>query len=46
MRDAGYIAAGYLLTGAVVATYATSVRLRLRRALARLRQAAPQGGER
>jgi hypothetical protein len=46
MRDAGYIAAGYLLTGAVVATYGISVRLRLRRALARLRQASPDRGER
>jgi hypothetical protein len=35
MRDAGYVIAGYLVTGGVVAAYAASVRLRLRRALRR-----------
>lgn len=31
MRDAGYIAAGYLVTAAAVATYAWSIRTRMRR---------------
>jgi hypothetical protein len=46
MRDAGYIAAGYLLTGTVVATYAGWLRLRLRRARQRIEQAFPDGGGR
>lgn len=44
MRDAGYILAGYLLTGGAVATYAISVRLRLRRILRRTRESFPDGG--
>jgi hypothetical protein len=43
MRDAGYVAAGYLLTGAVVTAYAASVRLRLRRALRRTERDFPGG---
>jgi hypothetical protein len=46
MRDAGYIAAGYLLTGGVVATYAGWLRSRLRRALRRTAQAFPDGDAR
>jgi hypothetical protein len=44
MRDAGYIAAGYLLTSGAVTAYAVSVRLRLRRVLRRARQGLPDGG--
>jgi hypothetical protein len=44
MRDAGYIVAGYLLTGGAVISYAVSVRLRLRRALRRAREGFPDGG--
>jgi hypothetical protein len=44
MRDAGYIVAGYLLTGGAVTAYAVSVRLRLRRVLRRPRQGLPDGG--
>jgi hypothetical protein len=41
MRDAGYIAAGYLLTGAAITTYAVSVRGRLHRTLRQLRHWTP-----
>jgi hypothetical protein len=44
MRDAGYIVAGYLLTGGAVAAYAVSVRLRLRRIVKRTREGFPDGG--
>jgi hypothetical protein len=44
MRDAGYIAAGFLLTGATVSAYAVSVRLRLGRVLRRTREGFPDGG--
>ena len=44
MRDAGYILAGYLLTGGAVAAYAFSVRLRLRRVLRRTHESFPDGG--
>ena len=43
MRDAGYIVAGYLLTGATVTAYAVSVRVRLRRVLRRTREGYPDG---
>jgi hypothetical protein len=43
MRDAGYIAAGYLLTSGAVLTYAVTVRLRLRRVLRRARRGFPEG---
>ncbi len=46
MRDVGYVAAGYLLTGGVVAAYAASVRLRLRRALRRTETDFPDRGAR
>jgi hypothetical protein len=46
VRDAGYVVAGYALTGAVVAAYATSVRLRLRRALQRIQHDFPDRGAR
>ena len=44
MKDAGYILAGYLLTGGAVAGYAFSVRLRLRRLTRRARRGFPDGG--
>jgi hypothetical protein len=44
MRDAGYILAGYLLTGGVVAGYAASVALRLRRLARRAERGFPDGG--
>jgi len=44
MRDVGYIVAGYALTGGVVAAYAVSVGLRVRRTARRLRQGFPRGG--
>jgi len=43
MRDAGYIVAGYLLTGGAVGAYAGWVRLRLRRALRLADHAFPDG---
>lgn len=46
MRDAGYIVAGYVLTGATVTIYALSVRLRLRRALHGTEQSLPRGDAR
>jgi hypothetical protein len=44
MRDAGYIAAGYLLTGTAVGAYAGSVLLRLRRTARRVRRGFPRAG--
>jgi hypothetical protein len=44
MRDAGYILAGYLLTGGAVAGYALSVRARLRRLTRRAQRGFPEGG--
>jgi hypothetical protein len=41
MSDVGYVAAGYLLTGGVVAVYAVSLRRRLRRALRRIEGSDP-----
>lgn len=44
MRDAGYVVAGYLLTGGAVLAYTVSVRLRLRRLTQRTRRGFPDGG--
>jgi hypothetical protein len=43
MRDAGYVIAGFVLTGGVVGAYALSVRVRLRRILRRLDRSLASG---
>ena len=43
MNDAGYIAAGYLITAGAVAAYAWSIRSRTRRVLRVFGAASPTG---